>query len=100
MGIKSTAKGILKIKPLSCKAVFELNIGNKVDVDGNALALTLNPKRKGDLNKMATTITHFLIKLSSTDFVVTIVFDSFTSRCDNDGSDWETYRCVTGKEEW
>ena len=43
MGINSAAFASWKVSAVGAKFLFDLKLGNQVDVDGNALAFTLFP---------------------------------------------------------
>ena len=80
MGINSAAFASWKASAVGAKLLFNLNIGNQVDVDGNALAFVLYPKAGSDVNRLASVMVSFLSNLSSLGFIVTVIFDNFTHR--------------------
>ena len=80
MGINTAHSCSWKAHSVPTKLLFDLNIGNRLDVDGNALAYALHPKSKGNINLLLHEIITFLKNLSSMGFIVQVIFDNLTTR--------------------
>ena len=75
MGIKSAAKVKWKATGLTIKTIQDLNLGKRIDVDGNALAFKMHASNKA-LGETLHLMAYHLKQLAfSGGFIITVIFD-------------------------
>ena len=75
MGLNSSTKVKWKATGLTIKSVQDLNLGRRIDVDGNALAFKMHTSNKV-LGKTLHLMAYHLKQLAfSGGFIITVIFD-------------------------
>ena len=95
MGLNSSAKIKWKTTGLTVKSVQDLNLGRRIDVDGNALAFKLHSSNK-TLGETLHLMAYHLKQLAfSGGFIVTVIFDgSYRPDCKRASLDRRKKACI------
>ena len=76
MGVKSATKTKFVGKGLTLKTIQSFNLGNRIDVDGNALVYTFIGNGRKNLAEILSEMASHLKQLAySGGFIVTVIFD-------------------------